>query len=586
MKKVSKVIVFFLCFGLLLWCTEARAEIEKGTLTFGEVYPHIDEAQAFTLPVVEYLVKHLNLQDIVKARAIVTENIEEMTTLIKKKKVDIFVDSLHPVIFMKKRGVELKPILSRLKKGAKGTSGVFIVRKDNDSINSLDDLVGKRLSFKTIHATPAHLIPRAYLLKKGYKLNYSIVDNPEAINCSFATDYFDIEDLVVEGNVDAGATSSHRFDVLAPEVKEKLRIIAKTQMYPFHVVSVASHVPSGLAQKIKSILLHMGKDPAARAILAKYYRTIKFEELPPNVSKIIKDLEGFCELDLHKNKGLTMPGLRKGTLVIGRVSDNPKKHYKRLEPMVAYVVSHLKDLGITRYGILMAKNNQEMIEYLKEGKVDWITETPFSALIFCEETGAEIMVRRWKKGVPDYYSVIFTRNDSGIESLKDLKGKKIAFEDPGSTTSYYVPMAMLKKAGLDPIELASPREKPPADGVGYVFAGRDINITAWVYKGLVDAGAYGNSDWENPDDCPPAFKKDLKIIHQTKPFPRAMEIIRKGVDPEIKKRIKEILLNAHKDPRAKKALKAYRKTTRFDKFTGKAKEQLEVVRQLLEYFRK
>ena len=584
MKKVSKVGVFFLCLGLLLCSNKVGAEIKKGTLTFGEVYPHPDEAQALTLSVVKYVVKHLNLPDIVRAGAIVTDNIDEMTTLIKKEKVDILIDTLHPIIFMKKRGVELKPVLSRFKKGAKGASGVFIARKDNDSINSLDDLMGRKLAFKTIHATPAHLIPRAFLLKRGYKLNYSIVDDPKKINCSFATDYFDIEDLVLDGNVDAGATSSHRLDVLAPEVKKKLKIIARTQMYPFHVVSVAVHVPSDLARKIKRVLLNMAKDPAARAILTKYYRTTGFEELPSYVSEKVKDLEGFCELALHKNKGLTMPAFRKGTLVIGRVSDNPKKHYRRLKPMVDYVVSQLKDLGITRFGLLMAKNNQEMIEYLKEGKIDWVTETPFSALIFCNKTGAEIMVRRWKNGIPDYYCVIFTRDDSGIESIKDLKGKKIAFEDPGSTTGYFIPMAVLKKAGLEPIGLASPREKPPADGVGYVFAGREINITAWVYKGLVDAGAYSNNEWENPNDCPPAFKKNLKIIHQTKLFPRAMEIIRKGVDPEIKRRIKEILLNAHKDPKADKALKTYSKTERFDEFTGKAKEQLEAAGQLLESF--
>jgi|GEM_PF-110146 len=584
MKKLFKSRVIFLCLGLLLWCTSAGAEIEKGTLTFGEVYPHPAEAQTFTLPVAEYVVKHLNLPEIVKANAIVTDNIEEMATLIREKKVDILIDTLHPIIYIQKQGMDLKPILSRLKKGIRGASGVFIARKDNDSINSLNDLVGKRLTFKTIHATQAHLISRAHLLKKGYKLNYSIVDNPEEINCTFATDYFAIEDMVIKGNVDAGATSSHRLDVLAPEVKEKLKIIARTPVYPYHVVSVAPHVPSDLAKRIKEVLLHMAKDRAARPTLARYYRTTKFEEIPSNVSEMIKELKGFCEPSLHKNKGLTMPGIRKDSLVIGRVSNNPRKHYKRLKPMVDYVVSKLSDLGIKRSGVLMAKNNQEMIEYLKEGKVDWVTETPFSALLFCEQADAEIMVRRWKEGKPDYYSIFFARKDSVIDSIEDLKGRKIAFEDPGSTTGFFAPMAVLKKRGFKPVKLASPKEKPPAEGIGYVFARSDINITTWVCKGLVDAGTYSNRDWENPDDCPPAFKKNLKIIHQTGPFPRAMEIIRKGVDPEIKKRIKEVLLNAHKDTKAKKALKAYRKTRRFDEFTEKAKEQLEAARQLLEYF--
>ncbi len=130
-------------------------------------------------------------------------------------------------------------------------------------------------------------------------------------------------------------------------------------------------------------------------------------------------------------RGTEDVGVRQSTLVIGRVSNNPKKHFKRLKPMVDYVVSHLKDLGITRGSVLMAKNNRQLIQYLKEGKLDWVTETVFSALIFSEETGAEIIARRWRKGVPEYFSVFFTRKDSGIASLGDLKGKTIVFEDPG-----------------------------------------------------------------------------------------------------------------------------------------------------------
>ncbi len=581
MKKVFIEVILILFMMLVLASSATGAEDKEAVLTFGEVFPHTDEAKSFTLPVVEYVVDHLNLPGIVRADAVITDNIDEMITHIKEKRVDIFVDTLHPVVYMKNRGVELKPILYRLKKNIKDAEGVFIARKDNDSINTLSDLVGKKLVFKTVHATQAHLVPRAYLLKKGYKLNYSISDDPEAINCSFVADYFDIEDLVLSGLADAGATSSHRLDLLVRVEKEKLKIIDQTPRYPFHLVSVAPHVSSEISEKIKKVLLHMGQDPAAKQILARYYRTTGFEIVPPNVSEIIKELEVFCDPVLHKNNGLSFIDLGKGTLVIGRVSDNPQKHYKRLKPLVDYAVSHMKDLGIIRGEVLFANNNQEMIEYLKEGRVDWVTETIFSALIFCKETGAEIMAKRWKGGSADYHTIFFTRNDSQIKSIKNLKGKKIAFEDPGSTTSYFIPIIEIQKAGLKPVELNGPRVKPPAEKVGYVFAGRDINVTTWVFKGLADAGAYSNQDWENKDDCPEAFKRNLKIIHRTKPFPRAVEIIRKDVNPEVKKRLKAILLDAHTDPNAKNALKAYRNTTRFDGLTKETKDSLEEAKNLL-----
>lgn len=68
---------------------------------------------------------------------------------------------------------------------------------------------------------------------------------------------------------------------------------------------------------------------------------------------------------------------RERTLVIGKVSPNPKKHYLYLKPIADYVAGHMQDLGIDRVKVLMAKNNRQMRNYLKRRKIDWVTETVF-----------------------------------------------------------------------------------------------------------------------------------------------------------------------------------------------------------------
>jgi len=260
------------------------------------------------------------------------------------------------------------------------------------------------------------------------------------------------------------------------------------------------------------------------------------------------------------------PGMVSGktTLVIGKVSANPKKHYRQLKAMADYAVKHMKDLGIVQAKVLMAKDNRQMIHYLKQGKVDWVTETLFSAFIFQDETDAEILLKRWKKDVPDYYTVFFARKDSGIDSLPDLKGKTIAFEDPGSTTAYFEAASALMTAGLKLTWVESQEEKPPSDRVGYLFSRQEINTSVWVYQGLVDAGAFSNLDWNKDDHLPKAFKKDLKIFYRNDPIPRAFELTRKDLDPRLKLRLKEVLLNAHMDPKARSALRAYQKTKKFE----------------------
>lgn len=276
----------------------------------------------------------------------------------------------------------------------------------------------------------------------------------------------------------------------------------------------------------------------------------------------------------------TNSAVAKDTLVIGKVSDNPKKHYRYLKPMVDYVVRGMEDLGIKQGKVLMAKNNQQMLRYLKQGKVDWVTETVFSSVVFHDEAGAEIILRKWKKGAPDYYSLIFVRKDSGIDSLQDLKGRTIAFEDSGSTSAYYIPASVLIRNKLELYKLDSARDKFQADKVGYIFTNEEINTSTMVYKGLVDAGAFNNRDWETEDHNPELYRKDMKVIYKTNRFPRALEVVRKDLDPNIKQRLKELLLKAHEDPDAKSALRSYQKTKKFDEINDEAMLGVEEARRL------
>ena len=181
-------------------------------------------------------------------------------------------------------------------------------------------------------------------------------------------------------------------------------------------------------------------------------------------------------------------------IVIGKVSSNPKKHHRYLKPIADYVAARMTDLGVTGAKVVMAKDHDQMVRYLRQGKVDWVTDTAFATVIYQDAKVSEPLVRKWKKGVSEYHTVFVTRRDSGIRSLDDLAGRTIAFEDPGSTSAFLVPYATLKEHGMALSEMVSPREKAPAGKVGYVFSHEEINTSIWVHKGLVDAGAYSNLD--------------------------------------------------------------------------------------------
>ena len=270
-----------------------------------------------------------------------------------------------------------------------------------------------------------------------------------------------------------------------------------------------------------------------------------------------------------------------GLIVVGRISENPKKHYPRLKIFADHLAGNLKGFGPTSGAAVIAKDFKTLAGYLRSGQVDVISETPFTALRLIEETGAEILLREWKKGVAEYRTVFFVRRDSDINTFKDLVGRKIAFEDEGSTSAFLVPLSVLRREGYDLVQLSSPREAPPRDKIGYAFARGEINIAIWVAKGLADAGVFSDLDWEELQRTPEIIKKDLRIFFTSNPILRSLVLVRHGMRPELKMQIKEILLNMHTDDEGRKVLKTYYKVKRYDEIKGEAKRSLEELRLLL-----
>ena len=250
-------------------------------------------------------------------------------------------------------------------------------------------------------------------------------------------------------------------------------------------------------------------------------------------------------------------------LVLGRISDDPKAHYEQLKPLLDYVVPRMADVGIRAGRILMAPDPQQMASYLRRGRVDWVTETVANGMRLQERAGAQPLVLTERNGVSRYRTVFFVRRDSGIETLANLHGRSVAFQNTSSTTAYFVPAMQLLEHGMPLQILLSPMDRPGNGAVGYVFARSELNIAAWVHKRLVDAGTMSDVDWNNPQKIPPSYRKDFRIIYQSPSYPRALEMVRGDLDDKVQARLREVLLQAAADPDASEALLQFFQTTRF-----------------------
>ncbi|MBB1472155.1 phosphate/phosphite/phosphonate ABC transporter substrate-binding protein [Luteimonas sp. MC1825] len=267
-----------------------------------------------------------------------------------------------------------------------------------------------------------------------------------------------------------------------------------------------------------------------------------------------------------------------GVLVLGRISDDPAAHYDQLKPLLDYVVPRMADVGIREGRILMARDLKQMESYLRRGRVDWVTETTASALQLQTRAGAEPLLLTERSGVSTYRTVFFARRDSGIDSLDDLRGRSIAFQNLNSTSAYYLPAMEIISRGLPMEILLSPGDRPVAGSVGYLFARSELNIATWVHKRLVDAGALSNLDWESPQRMPASYRSDLVAFHVTPDFPRALEMVRGDLEPAVKARLREVLAAAANDPDASEALLRFFNTTRFLPMDAATARSLDVLR--------
>lgn len=199
--------------------------------------------------------------------------------------------------------------------------------------------------------------------------------------------------------------------------------------------------------------------------------------------------------------GLIVP-VKAQTLVIAQITERPKKDFKELRPMVKYMAEQLKDVGITDGEVRLFSTVEDLVAAVKHGEVHWITETSFTAAKLIHEAGAKLIATKWKNGQQSYSSILYASAQRNIESVNDLVGTTIAFENPESFSGYFLPRLYLENQGLLLEQLNSVRQKPAANKVGFVFRHNEKNNVLWVDKGLVAAGAINNGDWNNQERLP------------------------------------------------------------------------------------
>lgn len=267
-----------------------------------------------------------------------------------------------------------------------------------------------------------------------------------------------------------------------------------------------------------------------------------------------------------------------GVLVLGDISDEAAETIAGTQPLADYLTSRLGEQGIGRGEVKIASDLDGMVEWMSNGEVDIYFDSPYPILVLTEETGGEPVLSRLKYGVAEYHSVFFTRADSDIDSLDDLKGQIISFEEDFSTSGYMLPLSYLIETEMNPAFKTGLDADVSDDEIGYVFSTADDTTIQWVISGKVPAGVIDNVTLGR---LPEETQAELKVIAETENVPRQMVLLRPGMDEALQTAIINELLIMDENEEGANALEIFL-TTEFTEFPEGADATLS---RMLELYR-
>jgi phosphonate transport system substrate-binding protein len=278
--------------------------------------------------------------------------------------------------------------------------------------------------------------------------------------------------------------------------------------------------------------------------------------------------------------GQTTGPVQVKSITLGLVSGTSQKEIEaHFQNFIRYVAGKLGSNRETEGKVVIVPTPLQMAKFLEEKKIDFYMESPYPTYLINKQGAGILLLRRWKSGMAEYRGLILGKKDSELNRLEQLRGKMMAFEDPGSTSGYFLPKVLLLKKGFKLLEKSGLDAKIGPKEIGYVFASPDANVANLVLSRRVAAGAFSNDDYGALDG---PKKAELIVLAQTDLFPRHLVSVRKDLNPLMKNRLKEVLLDMNQAEDGRSIMQQTDNTTKFDLLPGG--EEL-VRRRLVETFR-
>lgn len=200
-------------------------------------------------------------------------------------------------------------------------------------------------------------------------------------------------------------------------------------------------------------------------------------------------------------------------------------------------------LGVKEVQLFPAADYDGVIQGLLGGTLDvaGLGASAYAAVYLQDPEAVEpFLTNVQTDGSTGYYAIMLARKDSGIASLADMKGKKLGYADPDSTSGYLVPLVSL------PADIGAPIDEFFGE-TG--FGGGHENLVLAVLDGKFDAGTtwgsgvgefsegYTSGNIRSMVDKGMLDMEDVVELWKSPLIPNGPLVMRKGLSQEMKDKV-------------------------------------------------
>jgi phosphonate transport system substrate-binding protein len=266
------------------------------------------------------------------------------------------------------------------------------------------------------------------------------------------------------------------------------------------------------------------------------------------------------------------------TLGVGRVSEDVAADLPAVEALSDILVTGDDRSAFVRARPVLARDLDEMAEFLQSGIVDLLSAEPMEAIHAVRSGGAAILLRERRGEHASSATVVFVREDSPIRRLSELVGGDLALGRGANDTAHLLPLAAVRAEGLGIARVRGPGGEPPPGQAGYFLLPPDTSVLRAVWRKVAEAGAVSTETWEREEAA--GNTDGLRILRKLAEFPQAFVLTGPACDEAGREALRRALLDLPSRPGGKEILDRYGSVTGFEAIDEETARQISRLQDL------